>query len=50
MSALKNLYWAIQPSGSPQTKTFITHGHPMGPSFKPTHKPDVNFLKTDTYI
>ena len=50
ISALKKLYLAPQPRGSPQTKTFTTPGLPKGPSFKPNHKPDFDFLKTDTYI
>ena len=46
VSALKNLLWALQPRGLPQTKTFATPGHPMDPSCKPTHQPDFDFLKS----
>ena len=41
---------ALQARGLPQTKTVTTPGHSMGPSFKLTHKPDLNFLKSETYI
>ena len=45
----KNLVSGPTAQGFASDQFFITHGHPMGPSFKPTHKPDFNILKTDTY-
>ena len=44
------VHWSLQPRESPQTKTFTTPGLPKGPSFKPNHKPDFDFLSTDMRI